>query len=52
MVDRLRARGVNIPVMLITGALTPEIATRAGRMQLEKVVEKPASAEDVMTFVA
>ena len=51
VVDRLRARGVNIPVMLITGALTPEIVARAGRMRLQKVVEKPASAADVMEFV-
>lgn len=51
VVHRLRTRGLNIPTMLITGALTPEIVARAGRMRLEKVVEKPASEADLMDFI-
>lgn len=51
VVDRLRARGVNIPIMLLTGALTPDITTRARGMQLERVVEKPAGVQDLVDFV-
>ena len=49
---RLRARGVGMPIMLITGSLTPDIVSRAGEMHLEKVVEKPASEAELIGFIA
>lgn len=52
LAKRLRARGVTMPIMLITGSLTADIATRAAQMHLEKVVEKPASEAELMGFVA
>jgi len=52
LAKRLRATGNTMPIMLITGALTPDIVKRANEMHLEKVAEKPASATDLMRFVA
>lgn len=52
LASRLRARGFNRPIMLVTGSLTSDIVTRAGEMQLKKVVEKPASETELMNFIA
>ena len=48
---RLRARGITMPIMLMTGSLTPDIVTRAGQIHLEKIVEKPASEAALMEFI-
>lgn len=49
---RLRSQGSTMPIMLITGSLTPDIVIRARDMHLEKVVEKPASEGELMDFIA
>ena len=48
----LRTRGNTMPIMLITGSLTPDITARAARLHLEKVAEKPASEAELMHFIA
>lgn len=48
----LRGRGVSMPIMLITGSLTPDIERRASDMHLERVVEKPAPESVLMDFIA
>ena len=40
-----------MPIMLMTGSLTPDIVTRAGQIHLEKIVEKPASEAALMEFI-
>lgn len=52
LAGRLRAKGIDRPIMLMTGSLTPDIVTRAGQMQIAPVVEKPASEAALMDFIA
>jgi two-component system response regulator FixJ len=48
---RLRADGVMIPILLITGMLSPGIAAQAGELGIAGVVEKPPSEEEVLSFI-
>jgi len=48
----LRASGHNLPIMLISGAMTVDIASRAAEIGVEKVVDKPVSDDELMSFVA
>jgi two-component system, LuxR family, response regulator FixJ len=41
LVERLRADGADVPVMLITGSLSPAIVARAAELGIERVLEKP-----------
>lgn len=49
---RLRAKGLGIPIMLITAALSPAIAARAARLGIERVLEKPPGEEELIGFIA
>jgi two-component system, chemotaxis family, CheB/CheR fusion protein len=51
LAHHLRSRGVHIPTMLVTGSLTDTVARRAAELELENVVEKPASEADLMRFI-
>lgn len=51
LAQQLRAAGSSLPIMLISGAMTPEIVSRAANLGLQKVVEKPVSDEAMMCFV-
>jgi FixJ family two-component response regulator len=51
LVELLRACGVRVPVLLITGDPSPEIAGRAKHLGVERVVEKPAVGHEVLDFV-
>ena len=51
LVQRLRADGVGIPVLLITGSSSPAIVARAAQLGVEKVLEKPPEEDDLLTFV-
>jgi CheY-like chemotaxis protein len=44
LVELLRALGARIPVLLVTGDPSPEIAGLAKRPGVERIVEKPARA--------
>jgi two-component system response regulator FixJ len=49
---RLRTEGVSIPVLLITNAPSPPIVARAAQLGIEKVLAKPPSEHDLLSFVA
>jgi FixJ family two-component response regulator len=48
---RLRTERVGIPVLLITGALSPAIVVRAVQLGIERVLEKPAREDELLSFV-
>lgn len=49
---RLRAKGVNLPILLITSLLSPAIVKRSRKLGIDRVVEKPPSETDLLAFVA
>lgn len=51
LIARLRAEGVRIPILLITATSSPAIHARAAKLGVERVLEKPASAQDLLNFV-
>ena len=51
LADRLRSDGNGIPILLITGALSANIAARAERLGIE-VMEKPTDEGRLLRFVA
>jgi FixJ family two-component response regulator len=52
LVSRLQADGHSISTMLITAALTPEVARIAAEIGIKKVVEKPAEHRDLVAFAS
>ena len=48
---KLHASGAPIPVLLITGAPSPAIVSRAAQLGIEKVIEKPPDENDLLNFV-
>jgi FixJ family two-component response regulator len=48
---KLRAQGTVIPILLISGALSPAIRARAALIGIEKVLDKPAAEEDLLSFI-
>jgi two-component system response regulator FixJ len=48
---RLRALGTRIPVMLVTTAPSPAIVARAALLGIEKVLCKPPTEADLLSFV-
>jgi two-component system response regulator FixJ len=51
LVARLRGDGVDIPVLLITGAPSPAIAARAAQLGVEAVLDKPPAEDELLRFV-
>ena len=51
LVARLRGAGLGIPMLLITGSPSPAILARALALGVEKVLEKPPGADDLLDFV-
>lgn len=51
LAERLREGGSIIPIMLITGSLSPDIATHAARLGIHQVLEKPATESELIGFV-
>lgn len=52
LVARLRSEGVNLPILLITGALSPAVLARAAELAIQTVAEKPVKVSDLLHFVA
>jgi two-component system response regulator FixJ len=52
LVELLRARGVRVPVLLITGDPSHEIIGRAKRLGVERAVGKPAGEQNLLDFIA
>ncbi len=50
LAEKLREDGVKLPILLITGSPSPEIAVRAGKLGV-RVLEKPPSEEDLLDFI-
>lgn len=51
LIERLRANGVGIPILLVTGSPSKALITRATQLGVDRVLEKPASAQEVLDFV-
>jgi two-component system, LuxR family, response regulator FixJ len=51
LVAHLRAAGVPIPIMLITGALSPTISGRAAALGIAEVCVKPPSEHQIAAFI-
>ncbi len=49
---RLRADGIELPVLLITSSPSPAIVARAAEIGVARVLQKPATEEDLIRFVA
>jgi FixJ family two-component response regulator len=48
---RLRAEGNTVPIMLITGSISPAIYARAAELGIKKVLEKPLDEADLVAFI-
>jgi two-component system, LuxR family, response regulator FixJ len=51
LAEKLRADGADIPILLVTGSPSSEIARRAAELGVDRVLQKPASEEDVLDFI-
>jgi FixJ family two-component response regulator len=49
---KLKAEGARIPILLMTGSPSPEIAAQAAQLGLGTVPEKPLREEDIIAFVS
>jgi two-component system, LuxR family, response regulator FixJ len=47
----LRAEGKQIPILLITGAVSPSIISRAAELGIEKVLDKPPTEGELLGFI-
>ena len=52
LVERLRANGIGIPVLLVTAALSPVIVARAAELGVERVLEKPPDEQALLDFIS
>lgn len=51
LVEMLRANGIGIPVLLVTGALSPALVGRAAELGVERVLEKPLDEQSLLDFI-
>jgi FixJ family two-component response regulator len=51
LAEMLRADGVAIPILLVTGSPSPAILARAVELGIDRVLEKPPLEEDVVDFI-
>jgi two-component system, LuxR family, response regulator FixJ len=51
LVARLREGGSRIPVLLMTGSLSPDLVARAAQLGVEKIRQKPLEADVFTKFV-
>lgn len=51
LASQMRADRINTPILLMTGALSPDIITKAAQIGIEKVLNKPPAEDDVLDFV-
>lgn len=49
---QLREQGYRFPILLITGSPSPAIVARAAELGVERVLEKPPSENDLVSFVS
>jgi two-component system, LuxR family, response regulator FixJ len=51
LAEKLRADGVGVPIMLITGSLASELPSQASALGIRWVREKPISERDLLDFI-
>ena len=51
LAERLRADGVSMPIMLITGLPLSSLVTRAAELGIDKVLAKPLAEAEVIAFI-
>jgi len=51
LVGMLRARGVSLPIAIMTGSPSPELMREAMRAGVAQVLEKPLADDALLTFV-
>jgi two-component system response regulator FixJ len=51
LVARLRAEGVRMRIMLITGSVSPAIRARAAELGIARVLEKPPVEDELLAFI-
>lgn len=51
LLRRLRENGRDLPVALMTGSPSPELARRALELGAAEILEKPLTEEDLLRFV-
>ena len=49
---KLRTQGKTAPILLISGAVSPAIITRAAQIGIEKVLGKPPPEDELLSFVS
>ena len=52
LVERMRSEGIDLPILIITGAPSPALRSRARDLGIQKVLEKPPPEEEVLEFLA
>lgn len=52
LAEAMKARARQIPIMLVTAALTPAIRERAAELGILKVLEKPPNEDELLAFVS
>ena len=52
LAERLRADGIAIPILLVTGSPSPTIVARAAKLGINRVLEKPPIEEEVLDFIS
>ena len=51
LAEQLRADGSDIPILLITGSPSPVTAARAAELNINRVLEKPLTDDDLLDFI-
>lgn len=51
LAERLRADGVGMPIMLITGLPLSSLVARAAELGIDKVLAKPLAEAEVIAFI-
>lgn len=52
LIAKLRSEGVRLPVLLITAQPSSAIIARAAQLGIEKVLGKPPTEDELLSFVA
>ncbi len=51
LAERMRADGASIPILLVTASPSSTILARAAEVGVHRVLEKPATEEDLLDFI-
>jgi FixJ family two-component response regulator len=51
LTEKLRADGIETPILLMTAQISPSIVARAAELGVERVLQKPPAEDDIMQFV-